>query len=1065
MPDYMLQNVDFDEAKQSQLPLVEMLVNLGYKYMSRSEAMAQRNDDTSRFLLGDVARSSLMRINGYDNDGMAIKFSELDVAKVVDELENTRLEGLIDTSKDIFHTIMLKIGGKTIEVYNDGRYESRSFRFIDFEHPENNDYHVTVEYKVTGKETIRCDVVCFVNGMPMAIIENKKSSVAIDKAISQLRRYQKPEFCPKLFIYSQLLIATNSSEFLYGTTGTPAKFFASWRERDVDESGLDGKIREIIAKPINADHYSQILQDLNGYTLGRIQMLQRDIKPQDRGAYNILRPDRLLDIAKNFVFYDGVYKKVARYQQYFAIHKMLNRVKEHEYSESGLRKRRGGVVWHTQGSGKSLTMVIFVRALIEDPQIINPRIIIVTDRKDLDRQIKNTFKNAGLKKKVRQATSGEDLLKLIHEKDSAVVTTLVHKFKSASNNIRNDFSDSDENIFVLIDEAHRTQGGEANLEMLRTIPNACYIAFTGTPLLKNEKTRNKFGDFIDQYTIDDALADKIVLPLIYEGRYVPLYQDEEQINRRADRVSEDLTNKQKYILQKQVERKVLAENPDRIAEICHDVQKHFVSRFQGTGLKAQLVAPSKFAALMMKKFFEVQGKIQSALVISDENGEIPEGDEHRQEIAAYLKDIKNNYSNLQKYEESVIEDFINNPDGVEILIVVDKLLTGFDAPCNTVLYLARELKDHNLLQAIARVNRLYENPDFPKTCGFIIDYSENAQNIHTAMQLFGNYDTGDVEHTLIDVNEKIQELQQKYGQLSDVFNGVARDDQALLDFLGADPIRIQFGDRVNDFIKVFSECLSLREFSEKFDRKTLDLYKNEVKKFLNLKKSAALRYGDQVDLRRYQLELVRILDDNIKAGVAEVLTDEIEITDRAKLNKAIEELGSDKSKAEAIAAQTERRITERREQDQVLYDRFSDRIKEILQTMHDKKMADIEALKQLRLIDEEVEQKKDSDLPDSIKVKVGADILYRNLKQLLVIGNSETYGTSILELTDIVTQSATVDWWRNFEAKRRMRTRIDDYLYDVVKIQHGIDLNYEQIEKLIETIMTLAENNHSVFSE
>lgn len=1065
MPEYMLQNVDFDEAKQSQLPLVEMLINLGYKYISRSEAMVQRNDDTSRFLLGDIARSSLMQINGYDYNGTMMKFSELDVAKVVDELENTRLEGLIDTSKDIFHTIMPKLGGKTVEVYNDGRYESRSFCFIDFEHPENNEYHVTVEYKVTCRETIRCDIVCFVNGIPIVIIENKKSSVAIDKAISQLRRYQKPEFCPKLFIYPQLLIATNSSEFLYGTTGTPAKFFASWREREIDEAQLDEQIHSIIAKPIDENVYRQILTDLNGYTNGRTQMLQRNIKPQDRGAYNVLRPERLLDIAKNFVFYDGMYKKIARYQQYFAIHKMLTRVKEYETSDSGSQKRRGGVVWHTQGSGKSLTMVMFVRALIEDPQIINPRVIIVTDRKDLDRQIKNTFKNAGLKKKVKQATSGEDLLKLIREKDSAVITTLVHKFKSASNNNRADFSDPDENIFVLVDEAHRTQGGEANLEMLRTIPNACYIAFTGTPLLKDEKTRNKFGEFIDQYTIDDALVDKIVLPLIYEGRYVPLYQDEEQINRRADRVSEDLSNKQRYILQKQVERKVLAENPDRIVEICHDVQKHYTSRFQGTGLKAQLVAPSKFAALEMKKFFDDQGKIQSALVISDENGEIPEDDEHRQEISAFLKDIKANYISLQKYEESVIEDFINNPSGVEILIVVDKLLTGFDAPCNTVLYLARELKDHNLLQAIARVNRLYENPDFPKTCGFIIDYSENAQNIHTAMQLFGNYDTNDVEHTLIDVNEKIQELQQKYGQLSDVFNGINRDDQTLLDFLGDDPTRIQFGDRVNDFIKVFSECLSLREFSEKFDRKTLDLYKNEVKKFQNLKKSAALRYGDQVDLRKYQLELVQILDDNIKAGAAEILTDEIEITDRTKLNQAIENLGSDKSKAEAIAAQTERRITERREQDKVLYDRFSDRIKEILQSMHDKKMADIEALKQLRLIDEEVEQKKDSDLPELVKSKIGADILYRNLKKSLINLPSEIYEPSILELTDIVLHSATVDWWRNFEAKRRMRAQIDDYLYDVLKIQRGVDLDYEQIEKLIETIMALAENNHSVFCE
>lgn len=1064
MPDYMLKNVDFDEAKQSQLPLVELLINLGYTYVSRAEASRQRSDDTTKFLLGDTARAALMRINGYEYDSRQVKFSELDVAKVVDELESTRLEGLLDTSKDIFHAIMPKIGGKTIEVYRDGRYESKSFRFIDFENIHNNDFQVTVEYKVTGKETIRCDVVCFVNGIPFAIIENKKSSVGVDKAIAQLRRYQTPEYAPKLFIYPQLLIASNTNEFLYGTTGTPAKFYASWRERDETLEQQDAKLHAIIGKQINEPTYIELLQDLNGYTKGRTQLLQRTISPQDRGAYSILRPERLLDIGKNFVFYDGMHKKVARYQQYFAIHKMLQRVGQREVSDNGKQKRRGGVVWHTQGSGKSLTMVLFVRALIENPSIVNPRVIIVTDRKDLDRQIKNTFKNAGLKKKVRQATSGEDLLRLIRTQDSAVITTLVHKFQSAGNK-RADFIDTDENIFVLVDEAHRTQGGEANLEMLRTIPNACYIAFTGTPLLKDEKTRNKFGDFIDQYTIDDALTDKIVLPLIYEGCYVPLTQDEEQIDRRADRVSEDLSAKQRYALHKGVQRKAMAENPDRIAEICHDIQKHFVARFQGKGLKAQVVAPSKFAALEMKKFFDAQGKIQTALVISDENGEIPEDDEHKQEIAAYLKDIKANYTNLQKYEESVIGDFKDNPSGVEILIVVDKLLTGFDAPCNTVLYLARELKDHNLLQAIARVNRLYENPDFPKTSGFIIDYSENAQNIHTAMQLFGNYDAADVRHALIDVSEKIHELEQAYGQLSDIFNGVARDDQALLEHLRDDPARVQFGDRVNQFMTVFNECLSLKDFAEKFDDNTIDLYKDEVKKFQNLKKSAALQYGDHVDLRKYELQLRQILDDNIKAGTAEVLTEEIEITDRTKLNEAIEELGSDKSKAEAIAAQTERRIEDRRAQDEALYDRFSKRIKEILQAMHDKKMADIEALHQLRLIDDEVEQKRDSDLPQAIAERRGADILYRNLRAALPLENTDEYESIVLGLNEVVHQSATVDWWRSFETKRQMRSRLDDYLYDEVKVRLGIDVTYEQIEKLIETIMTLAENNHTIFSK
>jgi type I restriction enzyme, R subunit len=1060
---YLLKiDVDFDEAKQSQLPLIEMLVNMGYTYLSRDEALAQRAGDTGKYLLHDIARESFMDINSYESGGQELKFSEADVAGVVEELEATRLEGLIDTSKNISHMIMPKIGGKTIEVFADGRRESRSFRYIDFSAGgKNNQFHVTVEYKVTGKETIRCDVVCFVNGIPLAIVENKKSGVDIQKAIAQLARYQKIEYAPKLFTYAQLLIAANGANWLYGTTGTPGKFYANWREKEINEDDLGDQISRVISKPIDATLYKQILKDLDGYTHGHAQQLSRHISVQDIGAYAMLRPERLLDITKNFVFYDGPHKKVARYQQYFAIHKMLERIREEDNG-----KRRGGIVWHTQGSGKSLTMVMFIRALIEDPSIENPRVLVVTDRRDLDRQIRDTLKAAGLKKKIIQAQSGRHLLQMIKDQESAVITTLVDKFGIAAN-VASKFVDEDPNIFVLVDEAHRSHNRgkksvavSASEEMRKTIPNAAYIAFTGTPLLKDEKSQRTWGNFIDKYTIDDALKDKIVLPLIYEGRYVPLYDDATQIDRRYDRVSEDLTNKQKYILQRQVEKKVVAENPDRIREICYDVQKHYTGRFQGSGLKAQLVAPSKPTALLMQKFFEREGKIQTALVVSDENGEIPEDNESRQEVADFLKQVKQNHQSLQKYEESVIESFTNNPDGIEIIIVVDKLLTGFDAPRNTVLYLAKQLKDHNLLQAIARVNRLFdnENPVAAKTSGFIVDYSENAANIHTAMQLFGNYEPGDVDSALIDVDEKVRELESKYNELQGIFKGVPEDVVSLLEKLRDDPTRVTFNDKMNDFLNVFAECLSLESFGDKLGTDKIEQLKRDAKKFQELKKSAALQYGDQVDLRKYQLELVKILDENIRAGEAEVLTDEIEITDRNKLNEAIEELGSDKSKAEAIAAQTERRISERRQQDEALYNRFSDRIHEIIEAMHAQKMADVEALEQLRLLEEEVEQKKDSDLPEVVKGVRGADIMYRNLKDLFLGMKDEDYEQAVLSVTEIIQKSGTVDWWRTYEAKRQMRSRLDDYLYENLRIT-----DYDRIENIINAAMNLAENNHQTF--
>jgi type I restriction enzyme R subunit len=1055
----MLENINFDEARQSQLAFAEVLINMGYTYLSSDELMRERSGDNSYYLLKNIAVASLAKINKYEHAGVDYEFAEKDIVDAVSELENLEFKGLIDTSKEIYNTVMPLKGGKTISVFHDGKYESKSFRFIDFEHPENNSFHVAVEVEVSAKTgTRRPDIVCYVNGIPFVVIENKKSSVEVSEAINQMVRNQGADYSPRFFVYPQLLIGTNGKDLRYGTTGTPAEFYASWREKEVSLEELDEKAKSYISKPIDSNIYKQLCADLNGATIGHVQRLERKPTEQDRAILALMDKTRLLDLTKNYIIYDGVQKKVMRYQQYFAIHKALQRIEEKEPTSYGER-RKGGIIWHTQGSGKSLTMVMFVRALIEDPRIVNPRVLIVTDRKDLDRQILGTFKNAGLKKKVKQATSGEHLLELIKSKDTSVITTLIHKFQSAGRK-RADFVDDDQNIFVLIDEAHRSQSGDANIEMNRTIPNACYIAFTGTPLLKSEKSQNKFGSFIDKYTIDDALDDKIILPLIYEGRFVDLSQDKKEIDRQVDRLVADLNDTQRQQLQKSIENKIIKNNPKRIAEIAFNIEKHYVDRFQGFGLKAQIVAPSKYSAMLLQKFFNDSGKISTALVISDENGIIDDRDEHKKEVEEYLKVIKNKYQSLLSYEKEVIESFKYNEEGIEVLIVVDKLLTGFDAPRNTVLYLAKELRDHNLLQAIARVNRLYDNPSLPKTAGFIVDYSENAQNIHTAMQLFGNYDEDDVKGALISVGDKINELESSYGALHDIFNNITSDDEAYLQHLADDPTRKEFYAALNKFMQEFSECMNLQNFAGEFD--DLDLYRNELKKFMELRKTATLLHEERVDFSKYRNALVKIMDNNIKAQEAELLTEEIDITNKELFEKALEDIGSDKSKAEAIAAQTKRTITEKFATDPEFYGKFSKKISEILDAMRAKKLADIEALKQLKLITDELLSKKDDSLPEAIARVAGADVLYRNLRKDLKLDET-SYIKAVLDIYSVLHQNARVDWWKNHEMKRVMRNSIDDYLYDELKVHEGVDITTQQIETLIEDVMQLAENNHEMF--
>lgn len=1060
----MLEHVPFDEAKQSQLKALEMLVNLGWTYIPRDEVLRQRGGDTSNFILTDIAAKKLMQINRYEADGVEYKFSEKDIRDAIDELEHIQYEGLIDTAQKIYNMIMPTSGGKTIKVSAGGRTISKNFRFIDFNNIANNDFHVTAEYEASGKETIRPDIVCFVNGIPFSVIENKKSSVAVTEAINQMNRNQGQEYCPRLFTYTQLLAATNSKDMRYGTTGTPTKFYAIWKEKGLTAEEMEQEVLSIMGRVIDYKVYAQILADLNGDVNNVIQHTSRAVTEQDKGIVFLFKPERMIDLTKNYTLFDAGVKKLSRYQQYFAIRKMLSRIDERETTQSGITRRKGGLIWHTQGSGKSLTMVMFVKALIEDRDIVNPRIIIVTDRRDLDRQIRDTFKNCGLKKEVIQATSGQHLVDLIKDKNLAVITTLVQKFESAKNKYTN-FVDDDQNIFVLIDEAHRTQGGQANLEMTRTIPNACYIGFTGTPLMKSEhESWRKFGSYIDKYTIDDALEDKIIVPLIYEGRYAELVQNAEQIDKLVERIPGAPVSMRKA--QKLITSRIIEDNPQRIAEIAYDIENHFIKNFQHTGLKGQIVAPSKFSAILFQKAFEKSGKIRTAVVISDDHDDGDETNTHKKEVLEYLDSVRAKHSSVGRYEKEVIDNFKNYDDGIEIIIVVDKLLTGFDAPRNTVLYLAKDLKDHNLLQAIARVNRLHENKILPKTAGYIIDYSENAKNIKTAMKLFGNYDEEDVKGTLIDVKDKIEELESEYASLSELFKEVAgsSDDQVFLDVLSDEAKRTLFYNNLNLFIKSLNECYVLQDFVHEF--KQLNTYKKELKKFMELRKSANLIYASNIDLSEYKQSLVNILDKYVDARGVELLTKQVTITDRKLFDEAVDALGSNSSRAEAIAAQTKKTISEKYETDPEFYDRFSRKISEVLEQMKLGKLADIEALKQLKLLRDDVINKKDSELPANIAAHNGAPVFYRNLRDEFTRQklDEQTYESLILGLFSVIKKEAIVDWYKNPDVKRRIANALDDYLYDIAGTEKGIELTPDDIKRIISEAMQLAESNTEIFA-
>ena len=820
-------------------------------------------------------------------------------------------------------------------------------------------------------------------------------------------------------------------------------------------------------KPVDPAIVKQIADDLirQEYVQPRNA---RKVTEQDRGIYSLLRPDRLLDLTRNYTLYDNNIKKIARYPQFFAIKKALKRLKT--FDKNG--RRKGGLIWHTQGSGKSLTMVMLVKCLIDDPDIVLPRIVIVTDRRDLDKQISDTFAACNIKKDVKRTRSAKELLQLIREKDQRVLTTLIHKFDAAR--AMSDFVDDDPNVFILIDEAHRSQAGKANIELNLILPKACQIGFTGTPLMKREKTsERKFGGIIDAYTISEAEADGVVLPLIYQPRFVEQRVQQALLDKFYDQITQDLTEEQKKDLQRKFNSsQIVEETSQRIETIALDILEHY-RQFLDTGLKAQVVAPSKYAAVMFQKAFDLQDQVAVEVIISDtadkeEDDKLPE---HKKTVVEWLKNEKHRHgSSLDTREKNLIREFKENPEGVRILIVVDKLLTGFAAPRNTFLYLAKQLKDHNLLQAIARVNRLFDGDEGreAKVNGFVIDYSKNARNLYDAMELFSNYAPEDIERALLNSDEKIQELERVYQELHSIFNAVKnkQDTEEYVRVLeGNVETREHFYELVNEFVKQFSTCQMLYDFTQKFDADKLHRYQGDLKKFVELKKIQKVKNAEEVDFSKYEDQIRRILDKYVSSEYVIELAKPLQIRESAEFNEYIAntEYGlSDKSKAEAIAAQTKKTINENFHRDPEFYRRFSDKIQKLIADLRDAREEDLKALlERAHEYQGHVSGYEANDISDSIGENKEYHPFYRNLQSELSTHSvpPERLCDIVKAVYDLIDQHKIVDWHRNIEVERRVRMEVEDYLFDVAREQFGVPLSTEEIDSVITLVWNLAVEN------
>ena len=443
---------DATEKYQSQIPALQVLVALGFKPLSQADALARRGGRLRNVTLDGVLVEQLLRINRFTHRGRAYPFTLEDAHEAIRRLkpETGRLKGLCSTNQDVYDTLLL---GTTITKTVDGDSKSYSFRFVDWEQPDNNVLHVTAEFPVActvGTRTKRCDLVGFVNGIPFIVIENKRPTESLNKAGSQLIGYQNADNIPQLFHFAQLLLSMNRQEARYATVGTPRRFWQAWRDAEDGDQTIASFANRKLTEAEKDAIFTGDLAAARPYFEALQGQGDRAITAQDRMLFALCRPARLLDLVRRFTVFDGGERKIARHQQFFAVRAAVERAKQFDLES----RRKGGVVWHTQGSGKSLTMVMLGRALALDPYIPNPRLVIVTDRDDLDKQIKDTFKSCEMSP-VR-ATSGARLAELIRHK-APLVTTIINKFDTVIRGRK--VVDDGPDVFVLVDESHRSQAG------------------------------------------------------------------------------------------------------------------------------------------------------------------------------------------------------------------------------------------------------------------------------------------------------------------------------------------------------------------------------------------------------------------------------------------------------------------------------------------------------------------------------------------------------------------------------------------------------------------------------
>lgn len=922
-----------DEVEKVELPALDQLTRLGWTYVPGADLAPVLPVDGAplgeRGYYRDVVLSkrleaAVVRLNPW--------ISDENLRKVVREFTHPNHAGLMEYNQSIYDQLVNYL---SVEQDLGAGRKGQTVKVIDFDNPENNEFLCTNQFKIEGPvKSITPDIVCFVNGLPLAVIECKSPYIAdaVAEGINQLRRYanlrypEEDEGAQKLFWYNQLMVSTCRDQAKVGTISSSAQHYGDWKDA---YPFTDADIQAMVQQPDFISTGSAAPSHKTGdvpspeYLVGAKQIASGagtgsgEVTSQQRLLAGMFNPASFLDLMQNFTLFEPVdgrlIKKVARYQQYRAVNKVIDRLKN-----GTTRKEKSGVVWHTQGSGKSLTMVMLAVKMRRDPELKQYKLVFVTDRTQLDGQLSKTFRDAQ-NETIYNAGSVTELKELLSKDSSDIVTAMVQKFQEAEQ--EGDFTDLNpsDKIIVLADEAHRTQFGGLAMTINAAMPNAPKIGFTGTPLLKSQKMDKAFGGYIDKYKINEAVDDGATVRIIYEGRQVQSDVVGDSLDALFEEYFKDKSDDEKREIKKKygVERAV-REAPARIRWLCIDLLKHYREKIQPNGFKAMIVVGSRHAATVFKKTLDDLEAPPSEVIISGTHND-----------PAYLSKYTDS-----AHQKQVIKNFTKpmDEDPTSFLIVKDMLLTGFDAPIAQVMYIDRSLKDHTLMQAIARVNRTYKG----KACGYVVDYYGLSDYLTDALNQFSSEDVEGTYHTLKD---EIPRLKAAHTRVAAIFSGVKGtdvDDYVL--HLKDEDTRQQFELAFKKFAKQMEVILpdtAAKPFIP------------DLKLWGKVQNAARNRYRDPgLNISDAGAKVRQLVDEHIISTGVDPKIPPVDLM-AANFKETVEQINSPESRASEIESAIKHYITVNLDEDPEYYKSLSLRLRDIIEKTAGKWDQQLELLLQM----------------------------------------------------------------------------------------------------------------------